>query len=358
MTRAWRVDDGRQTLVLVAKDERLPQVVYWGAALPATENLTLLGEAGAIDVTGGMLDANPDLSLCPEAGRSFPGQPGLIVSALDGRPILPKFRFESEERVGGVLSLRYHDAIHDLTYTARIAADPQTHVLSLSASLDAAAPVRLYWLAAPVLPAPQLADEMIDFAGRWCGEFQTVVTPWSAGIRLRENRTGRTGHEHFPGLIVPLRGAGNTRGEAVAFHYGWSGGHRMIAEELPDGRRQIQFGNAAGTEASPARRFETATLYATWSDAGINGCAVAFQRHVRDRIVVFPDTARPRPVHYNCWEAVYFDHDLPELWTSPRAPPISAPSVSFSTTAGSASATTTPVRLATGKSTGASTRTG
>ena len=23
----------------------------------------------------------------------------------------------------------------------------------------------------------------------------------------------------------------------------------------------------------------------------------------------WPDTARPRPVHYNCWEAVYFDHD-------------------------------------------------
>lgn len=45
----------------------------------------------------------------------------------------------------------------------------------------------------------------------------------------------------------------------------------------------------------------------------LNGCAVAFQRHLRDRIVTFPVPDRPRPVHYNCWEAVYFDHNLPEL---------------------------------------------
>ncbi|RME16215.1 MAG: alpha-galactosidase, partial [Alphaproteobacteria bacterium] len=59
--------------------------------------------------------------------------------------------------------------------------------------------------------------------------------------------------------------------------------------------------------------FETAPLYATFSPEGLNGCAVAFQRHLRRRILRLPEPARPRPVHYNCWEAVYFDHDLDEL---------------------------------------------
>ena len=45
-------------------------------------------------------------------------------------------------------------------------------------------------------------------------------TPWSAGIRYRENRTGRTGHEHFPGLVVPCRGATNAQGYAYGFHCG------------------------------------------------------------------------------------------------------------------------------------------
>jgi alpha-galactosidase len=87
----------------------------------------------------------------------------------------------------------------------------------------------------------------------------------------------------------------------------------MVAEELPDGRRQVQFGHAAGSETTPGRRFETATLFAVFSDAGLSGAARAFQRHLRDHLVPWPDRDRPRPVHYNCWEAVYFDHDLATL---------------------------------------------
>lgn len=311
--RLWRLDDGRQTLVLGARREGLPEAVYWGAALPRAEDLNAVLAAHAIDVTGGMLDANPDLSICPEASRSFPGQPGMVLRDSDGTPILPKFRFAEAEEAEAGLTLRYRDEAHGLTYSAEFSSDAGTHMLTLKASLQADAPLHLLWLAAPVLPAPQLSDRMIDFSGRWCGEFQPSETPWSAGIRHRENRTGRTGHEHFPGLIVPVRGATNARGEAYAFHYGWSGGHRMIAEELPDGRRQIQFGHASQIEHMPSTRFETAPLYATWSGTGLNGCAVSFQRHLRDRIVTWPKPNAPRPVHYNCWEAVYFDHKLPVL---------------------------------------------
>jgi alpha-galactosidase len=87
----------------------------------------------------------------------------------------------------------------------------------------------------------------------------------------------------------------------------------MVAEELPDGRRQIQWGHAARMEPEAATQFSTAPLYMTYSDTGLNGCAVSFQRHVRDRIVTWPKPKNPRPVHYNCWEAVYFDHKLDVL---------------------------------------------
>ena len=313
--RTWRLDDGGQTLVLAARGRRLPEAVYWGAPLPAGTDCAALARAGRIDVTGGMLDENPDLSICPEAARSFPGQPGLAVRDGAGEPLLPTFRFAREERSedGGRLALVFTAAAAGLTYTARFAVDRATGVMTAQAALEADRPVRLTWLSAPVLPAPQLADEMIDFSGRWCGELRANTTRWTPGIRFRENRTGRSGHEHFPGLIVPCRGAANTRGVAYGFHYGWSGGHRMVAEELPDGRRQVQFGHAADTETGAAARFETAPLYVVRSEGGLNGCAAAFQRHVRDRLVRLPQPDRPRPVHYNCWEAVYFDHDLGAL---------------------------------------------
>lgn len=312
MTRTYRLDDGRQTLVLAAHADRLPVVTYWGASLPATDVLEDLHAAAIIDVTGGMLDENPDLSICPEATRSFPGQPGLILRNTDSTPLLPKFCFASEDHTNG-LALTYADAANGLTLTVTFAIDDETHIITCQTTLDADRPVHLHWLAAPVMPAPQLSDEMIDVSGRWCGEFQLARTPWTAGIRLRENVTGRTGHEHFPALIVPCRGATNTHGEAYAFHYGWSGGHRLVAEELQDGRRQIQFGHSAGSDLEPATQFQTAPLYITYSDSGLNGCAVSFQRHLRDRVVTWPKPSAPRPVHYNCWEAVYFDHKLPVL---------------------------------------------
>lgn len=313
MIRTWRLDDSGQTLVLGSEGDRLAEVVYWGPRLPDGEDLTTLCRAHVADVTGGMLDENPALSICPEATQSFPGQPGLILHDAVGAPIWPRLRFDHAEDAPDALTLVFTDPAHGLTYTARFRIHPQTHMVEAQASLASTTPVHLHWLAAPVFPAPQQADEMIDFSGRWCGEFQMTTTPWSAGIRERENRTGRTGHEHFPGLIVPCRGATNTAGQAYAFHYGWSGGHRMVAEELPDGRRQVQFGHASGTETAPGTRFETAPLYAMHSVSGLNGCAVGFQRHLRDEIVPWPDPDRPRPVHYNCWEAVYFDHSLPEL---------------------------------------------
>ncbi|MFK7761790.1 MAG: alpha-galactosidase [Roseobacter sp.] len=313
MIQCWRLDDARQSFVLASINERCPQVVYWGAPLPAQEDLEALVAAQTADVTGGMLDAYPDLSLCPEAARSFPGQPGLVLRAEDGKPLVPKFTLDGVKTTSQNLIITCADAEQGLIYTAEIALDRDTHVLTCTAHLRAQNPVFLDWLAAPVLPAPQHSDEMIDFAGRWCGEFQPNTTPWTAGIRLRESRTGRTGHEHFPGLILPCHGATNTAGETYACHYGWSGGHRMIAEELPDGRRQIQFGHASHTEIESGTEFSTAPLFAVYAQDGLNGCAVSFQRHLRDRIVRWTKTGLPRPVHYNCWEAVYFDHNLSEL---------------------------------------------
>ncbi|MEM1237253.1 MAG: alpha-galactosidase [Pseudomonadota bacterium] len=311
--QVWRLDSTRQTLVLAARRERLPEIVYWGAPLPESEDLTTISAGHVIDVTGGMLDENPDLSICPEAVRSFPGQPGLILRDTDGTPLLPKFCYASETAESGALTLSFEDHELQVFYSASFEIDAHTHIITAQSRLWASRPVHLHWFAAPVFPAPQLSDDMIDFTGRWCGEFQTATTAWSPGMRFRENRTGRTGHEHFPGLIIPCKGTTNTQGDAYAFHYGWSGGHKMIAEELPDGRRQVQFGHAARMETEAAQEFKSAPLYATFSAQGINGCATAFQRHLRDRIVTFPDADRPRPVHYNCWEAVYFDHNLPAL---------------------------------------------
>nr|WP_251363863.1 alpha-galactosidase [Epibacterium ulvae] len=280
----------------------VPGAVYWGSALPAGEDLVALSRASVMDVTGGMIDALPPLSLCPEAARSFDGQPGL-VAYRGGQPLYPRFRMEQAD--GQQFTCRDHDLGLALVITFEVLGDTLVGTTRLEAEED----LTLHHLAAPVVPGPQMGAEIVDFAGRWIGEFQPQSSRWRPGIHMREARMGRSGHEHPPLAYFPEMGATNTQGTVFAMHYGWSGGHVMYAEELADGRRQIQWGHATGTRPS-GTVFRTAPLYLAVSDRGMNGCATTFQRLLRDHVVQWP--APQRPVHYNCWEAVYFDHD-PEV---------------------------------------------
>ncbi|NVK29523.1 MAG: alpha-galactosidase [Gammaproteobacteria bacterium] len=313
MIQTWRLDTPSQTLILASANGAMAEVVYWGQKLPADEDLSQVYAVQRIDVTGGMLDDNPPVSICPEAIRSFPGQTGLIATSNSGVQLTPTFVLHEAEEQQDLLRLVYEDSHLQLRYTATFELHCPTEVIEASATLESAEPVHVHWLAAPVVPGSQASTQMLDFAGRWCGEMQTLRSPWQPGIRLRESRSGRSGHENFPGLLTLEAGTTNTQGRAYGFHYGWSGGHRMVCETLADGRRQIQFGHAMHTELAAVRVFSTATLYLTHSTDGINGIARAFQRHVRQRVIPATPTHTPRPVHYNCWEAIYFDHKLDDL---------------------------------------------
>ncbi|OYU17175.1 MAG: alpha-galactosidase, partial [Rhodobacteraceae bacterium PARR1] len=274
----WRIDTPAQTIAL-ATYGGIPEVTYWGPRLPDTEDLLQLAAAARLDLTGGMIDQLPALSLCPESGRAFSGQPGLVVSDAHGTPLHPVFTFDRAEVAPG--SLRLISRAGGITLTHVLTAQA-TGVILLQTLLDSDAPLRVQWLAAPVLPAPQ-QGHMLDVSGKWTREFHLNRTDWTPGVRLREARTGRSGHEHPPYLILTGDGCTNSAGFAQALHYAWSGGHRMVAEELPCGRRQVQFGHASGAETQLAKQFATAEVVAVTSTQGLNGIAATFQRDIRDR---------------------------------------------------------------------------
>ena len=325
--KAWRLDAPGQSLV-IASDGGVPHCVYWGPALPGDPlldrdartdwsagmqalqpDLADLAEATRLDVTGGMLDAHPPLSLCPEARLSFPGQPGL-VAYRDGAPLRPRFSLRSVQRIGDQNGLQVtcdDGAGTGLTLSFLCAGG----VISAYSQVQFPQDTLVHHLAAPVLPGPPSGD-ILHFSGRWIGEFQPQRSPWRPGLLMREARTGRSGHEHPPLAFFCEEGCTEVSGTAFGMHYAYPGGHVMLAEDLPDGRRQIQWGHATGSRR-PARVAQSAPLVLSVSTHGLNGCARAFQRYIRDHVVDWPDPARPRPVHYNCWEAVYFRHDLATL---------------------------------------------
>lgn len=303
---AVRLDSFAQTLVF-ARGEGLPECVYWGAPLPVNENLTEIVSASKYDVTGGMLDELPPLSLSPEAAKSFPGQPGLEILGPSGEEIRPNWQFETRQQTDD--RLEFVCRAEGLRIRFEFIVLPEG-IISARTLLASEKPVRLRWMAAPVLPGSPRAAEIMEISGRWVGEMRPVRTPFANGGRLREARTGRSGHEHPPHALFLGPGTTNGQGEVHACHYAWSGGHRMVAEELADGRRQIQFGHVSGSQSAPDTSFESATLLLAFGGQGLNSVAVPFQRYFRR---IASAQRLPRPVHYNCWEAVYFDHDLETL---------------------------------------------
>ena len=307
--QVWRLDDSAQTIVVTSIDNNMAFIAYWGAVLPEHEDLAQVVNAQVRDLTGGMLDQNAPVSLCPVEGDAFPGMPALMASDAAGIALMPCFTLQQANVKKQSLELIYEDKALGLTYRANIniAIDG---VWQLTSELDSVDDIQLHWLAAPVLPSADKAPRVIEFGGRWCGEFKSSERRFGPSALVRENRTGRTGHEHFPGLMTLAQGANYCQGDVYAWHYGWSGGHKMVAEQLPDGRRQIQFGHVPHSYRGLANTFSSATQYIAFSAHGINGVSVPLQKYVREQLLPSSMMQKPRPVHYNCWEAIYFDHDV------------------------------------------------
>jgi alpha-galactosidase len=169
----------------------------------------------------------------------------------------------------------------------------------------------LDWVAAAVLPTT--LDEIMVFEGRWAREFQPVRTLLRTGLIVQENRSGRTSHHSPPFLIVGSQGFGERQGELAMLHLAWSGNHRLLAERLRDGRIQMQAGELflpGEVVLEPGETYDAPTAYAGRASAGgLDVLSARLHAFVRSQIL---DDKRlrekPRPVHFNTWEAIYFAH--------------------------------------------------
>jgi alpha-galactosidase len=116
--------------------------------------------------------------------------------------------------------------------------------------------------------------------------------------------------------VVATEGATADTGLVYGAHLAWSGNHQQTLEWLHDGSRQWQWGEwlAPGELALAAGdTVTTPELVASLSSQGFNGLAANFHAELRRRVPWPGGRMAPRPVHLNTWEALYFQHNLPEL---------------------------------------------
>jgi len=321
------VGQGAALVLAVPDGGGLPRVVWWG---PAEQ----VAGAGAADVVAARrgLDGVQGLAVLPEHSTG-----GFTRPALRGHRPVPApgedpawstaFVLDALETgvpAGGADQARTDrvvvtavDAVAHLELRSQWEALPggllrARHTLTNTGASDYA----LEGLEV-LVPLPDEAAEVLDHTGGWLHERVPQRAPVRDGLWLRENRTGKTGHDAAGDLVVGTPGFGFADGEVRSASVGWSGNTVQRLERSPSSVTTLGGGElllTGETVLAPGASYATPWVYLGASAQGLDGLAAgnhAFLRAVGEATGAAP--ARPVPVTLNVWEAVWFDHDLPHL---------------------------------------------
>lgn len=307
-----RLDSAGTTLMLDLRHEEAA-MLYFGPALHESTTPQSIAASLGRSIPPNAPSIEPRITLTPLMAAGYVGMPGL-AGHRDGTAFAPFPRLVAAEIHGTMVTLTSTDEVNGIELVHTLNLDDDTGVLEASTRLinRQAGIYTLDYLAAPVIPLPSWASDHIGFTGRWAGEFTTMRAPIPTGAIVRENRRGRTSHDCFPGALLASHDASERQGDAMALHLAWSGNHSHRIERLADGRGTVMFGELllpGEIRLSQGESYTTPTLVAAVDRGGFNAVSKRLHRFVTKRIVDACVTERSRPVHYNSWEAIYFDHD-------------------------------------------------
>jgi alpha-galactosidase len=304
--------------IMLAFNRGAPQVIYWGKKLSAKTTGTMLTTLRLRQEVPASPMREAKRSLTTTTGEGFTGNPGLkLFGDASQWAVAPKI-VEVTQDCAQSLVVTSVDESRQIKVIHNVFMDADSGVISFDTQIVnmGKAPLNLDWCTAATLPVPAYADRILGFEGHWAGEFHEQKVEQFFGTYLRENRRGRTSHDAFPGLIIHTRTCNQQQGEAYGFHLGWSGNHRLLTEKMSDGRAFVQMGELlypGELQLEPEQVYQSPKLYACYGDQGLSGLSRAYHKYVRKHILQYDAVKKVRPVHYNTWEGIYFDHDVDTL---------------------------------------------
>ncbi|CAL9569811.1 Alpha-galactosidase [Streptomyces sp. enrichment culture] len=300
----------------------LPRVLHWGADLGdlSAAHLHALRLASLPQPVGFSVDRPVEVCVLPEQSAGWLGTPGLVGNR-GGADFSSAFRVTRTELAAdggtggerhGTVVVHARDTAAALGLALTIELTPEglvrqrATVTNLADTPFAVDAVNL------TLPVPAAAVELLDFTGHHLRERSPQRTAFTQGLRVRENRRGRTGFDAAYLLAAGTRGFGNRSGEVWAVHTAWSGNHRTFAERTYHsvallGSAELLL--SGEVSLGPGESYSTPWQYGAYG-RGLDEVSARFHRHLRARP---HHPSSPRPVVVNTWEAVYFDQDLDRL---------------------------------------------
>lgn len=299
---------GKQTQLIIELGE-FAEILHWGKKISG--DLHNARPSLLRPVPYGRLDKDVAVSLTPELGRGAFGSPAL-EGHRNGQHWAPVFTISNIKHHHSELTIESVDSIAGLKLTTELLLDEHDVIKTRQTLTNTAEGIYQVNRLANTLPLPERATELMTYYGRWVHEFQTQRQPLNHGGYQQENRRGRTSHEHYPALVAGSANFDELSGNVWGFHFAWSGNHRLRVDVKADGRRYMQAEVIYFPGEIALNKQESLTtpwLYASYNDSGLNGMSHHFHDHVRKTILTPAFTNKPRPIHLNTWEGIYFTHD-------------------------------------------------
>ncbi len=313
-----RLDNAKTTLIFDCQG-RMPSLLYYGSQLSDTTTPAMLGILSTRQEAKCAPVVEPPISLVPTHGEGVTGSPGLQIHGSTDQ-WSAGFELTAIEQDGLCVVFKASDKHRELTLITKVTLDANTSVVSYQSKVqnDGSDKVNVNFLNAASIPLPAHVDTIRSFEGRWSSEFVTSDQEWNFGSYVRENRRGKTSHDTFPGLITFPKSTTEQQGECYGFHLGASANHSIRAELMADGRRYVQFGELlfpGEVSLAEGESYASPVLYSGYASDGLSLLSQEFHNYIRANILTHSAESKPRPVHYNTWEGIYFDHDVDTLKT-------------------------------------------
>ncbi len=318
--------DGDATTLLVSNHNAIPSIAWFGEKILSDVGTQMLVNLDDQAHAYANLDARAPHSLLPQQSTGYMGSPALIgrhqMQANDDTEQYSKathFELVEASHVEQTLTLHFEDNANHLALSVQLILDAVSDVLSINTQLENNGSIdyQVDWLASATVPLPNHLTHCTSQHGRWGMENQSVTRTIGPGRLDIQNWHGRTGHEHEPNIICGTAALCEDHGDALFMHLGWSGNYSLRMERLNDGNGYLQTGvllQPGELVLKPGEQFDCPTTYVTQGN-GLNQCTQRLHRFARNNIL--PNwTRKPRPVHANSWEAMYFDlndNDLKSL---------------------------------------------
>ena len=303
--------------IIIQKNNNLdiPSIIYFGEKIKNNNISEDVLNSTDRPIPQAYLDDEVTLSLLPEEGQGFYSTPGLR-GERNRHAWTTQFKVKSISAAENSAIIKCEDKIADIELTIYVSL--VNNVLQIKNKIinKNEESFNLHDLAVTV-PIPRNFSELITFHGRWIQEFKTKRIEWPDGIYARENRRGRTSPDNIPYLIAGKKGFSEQFGEVFGLHFAWSGNSRYNAVTMTDGNKFVQFSELLFPGEICLKQdesYETPILYAVYSSEGLNGMSEIFHSFLREDKELIKRKRESQPVHFNTWEAIYFDHKEEKLF--------------------------------------------